>query len=78
MAHRVNIVIQDEAWDVLAKLPRGERSQAISIAILEWARLRKRRDAAARMDELRPTMPPVSTDEVVRWLRQDRERQPSA
>lgn len=78
MSHRVKFVIQDEAWDVLAKLPRGERSQAVNIAILEWARLRKRRDAASRMDELRAMMPPVSTDEVVRWLRQDRERRLSA
>ena len=78
MSHRVDVVIQDEAWDVLAKLPRGERSRAVSVAILEWARLRKRRDAAARMDEIRATLPPVSTDEVVRWLRQDRERRPSA
>lgn len=78
MSHRVNVVIQDEAWDVLAKLTPGERSRAVSVAILEWARLRKRRDAAARMDEIRATLPPVSTDEVVRWLRQDRERRPSA
>ena len=78
MSHRVNVVIQDEAWDVLAKLPRGERSRAVSAAILEWARLRKRRDAVARMDEMRATLPPVSTDEVVRWLRQDRERRSSA
>jgi len=78
MSHRVNIVVQDEAWDVLAKLPRGERSRAVSVAILEWVRLRKRLDAAAKMDELRATMQPVSTDEVVRWLRQDRERRPSA
>ncbi len=35
MSHRVNVVIQDEAWDVLAKLPRGERSRAVSVAILE-------------------------------------------
>ncbi len=78
MSHRVNIVIQDEAWDVLVKMPHGERGRAVSAAILEWVSLRKRDDAVARMDELRATLPPVSTDEVVRWLRQDRERRPSA
>lgn len=78
MSHRVSIVMEDEAWDVLAKMPREERGQAVSAAILEWARLRKRCDAIARMDEIRATLPPVSTDEVVRWLRQDRERRTSA
>lgn len=78
MSHRVSIVMEDEAWDVLAKMPREERGRAVSAAILEWARLRKRRDAVARMDAIRATLPPVSTDEVVRWLRQDRERRPSA
>lgn len=78
MSNRVSIVMEDEAWYVLAKMPREERGRAVSAAILEWARLRKRGDAVARMDELRATLPSVSTEEVVRWLRQDRERRPSA
>ena len=78
MSHRVSIVMEDEAWDVLAKMPRKERGRAVSAAILEWARLRKRRDAVAGMGAMRATLPPVSTDDVVRWLRQDRERRPSA
>lgn len=78
MSHRVNVVMDDEAWNVLAKLPRWQRNCAVNAAIREWVRLGKRRDAADRMDEMRASLPPVSTGEVVRWIRQDRERRPSA
>ena len=77
MSHRVSIVMQDEAWEVLAKVHREERGRAVSGAIFEWARLRKRRDSVARMDVIGATLPPASTDELFRWLRQDRERRPS-
>lgn len=74
MSYRVNVMVDDAAWQVLEKLPRGERSRAVNAAVLEWARTRKRRDAASRMDALRSELPAISTDEVVRWVREDRER----
>lgn len=77
MARRVNVMIDDEAWGILEKLPRGERSRAVNRAILEWAHARKRRDAALRMDAIAEELPAVSTREIVRWLRADRERNTS-
>ena len=74
MPHRVNVMVDDAAWRVLEKLPRGERSRAVNAAIVEWARHRKRRDAAARMDAMRTELPSVSTEELVGWVREDRER----
>ena len=67
-------MVDDAAWQVLEKLPRGERSRAVNAAILDWARTRKRRDAVSRMDAMRSDLPVISTDEVVRWIREDRER----
>lgn len=74
MPRRINIMVEEPAWRILEKLPRGERSKAINVAIVEWARMRKRRDAAARMDALSEELPGVTTQEVVRWIRADRER----
>ena len=74
MPHRVNVVVDDAAWTVLEKLPQGERSRAVNIAILEWVHTRKRRDAVTRMDPMHSELPAVSTDEVVRWVREDRKR----
>ena len=77
MSRRVNIMMDDDAWRVIERLPRGARSRAVNAAILDWSRLSARRDAAARMDALRARLPAVRTDEVVRWIREERERRAS-
>lgn len=74
VSYRINIMVDEPAWRILEKLPRGERSKAINVAIVEWARMRKRRDAATHMDALSEELPAVTTQEVVRWIREDRER----
>lgn len=75
MAHRINIVVQDDLWRLLQRIPQGDRSRAINLALREWARKRSRLDAADEMDRLRkdPAMPAISTEEIVRWIREERE-----
>ena len=75
MTHRINVVVQDDMWGLLQRIPQGDRSRTIDLALREWARKRRRLDAAAEMDRLRQdsTMPTVSTEEIVRWIREDRE-----
>ena len=77
MPRRVNIMMDDDAWRVIEGLPRGARSRAVNAAIRDWSRATARREAAARMDALRARLPAVGTDEVVRWIREGRERRPS-
>ena len=77
VSRRVNIMMDDDAWRVIEQLPRGARSRAINTAIREWSGASARRNAAARMDSLRARLPPVATEDVVRWVREDRERRPS-
>lgn len=77
MPRRVNIMMGDEAWRVIEKLPRRARSRAVNAAILDWSRAAARRQAAARMDALRALLPAVGTDEVVRWIREGREHRSS-
>ena len=74
MARRVNIMMDDDAWRVIEKLPRGARSRTVNAAIRDWARAAARREAAARMDASRARLPAVGTDEVVGWIRSGRER----
>ncbi len=74
MRRRVNIMMDDDAWRVIEKLPRGARSRAVNTAIIEWSRAAARRAAAARMDALGARLPAVGVDEVVRWIREGRER----
>ena len=74
MARRVNIMMDEETWRVIEKLPRGSRSRAVNAAIREWSGNSKRRAASARMDALRARMPAVETDRIVQWIREGRER----
>ena len=74
MARRVNIMMDEDSWRVIQKLPRGTRSRAVNAAIREWSGASRRRDASARMDALRTRLPSVETDQIVRWIRQEREK----
>lgn len=74
MARRVNIMMDEGAWRVIQKLPRGSRSRAVNAAIREWSRTSVRREACSRMDALRARLPAVETDRIVRWIRDGRER----
>jgi len=74
MSHRVNILLEDQIWRVLRKAPSGERSRIVNLALRQWFQARKRLDAARKMDTLRQQLSPVSTDQIVDWLRADRKR----
>ena len=74
MPRRVNIMMDEEAWRVIERLPRGRRSRAVNTAIREWSETSRRREASARMDALRARLPTVETDRIVRWIREGRER----
>ncbi len=74
MTRRVNIMMDEDSWSVIRKLPRGARSRAVNAAIREWSGASRRRNASARMDALRERLPAVPTDRIVRWIREERER----
>ena len=75
MSHRINVIVTDDIWRLLKKVPQGERSRTINLALHEWAGKRRRLDAAAEMDRLRnePMAQPVTTAEIVRWIKEDRD-----
>lgn len=74
MAHRVNIMLEESLWRALEKAPKGERSRIVNAALMQWFHKRRRADTARRMDALRTQLPPVTTKQVVKWLREDRDR----
>ncbi len=74
MARRVNIMMDEDSWRVLQRLPRGTRSRAVNAAIREWSGASGKRDASARMDALRARLPAVETGQIVRWIREEREQ----
>jgi hypothetical protein len=73
MPRRINVMIDDEMWQVLAKIPAGARSRAINEALRAWIVRRRRNDAVRELDALRSQSPPVSASEVAEWVRQERD-----
>ena len=71
MSRWVNIMMNDDAWRVVEKLPRGARSRAVSAAILNWSHAAARREASSRMAALRAQLPVGGTDEIVRSIREE-------
>ena len=73
MSRRINIIIDEDTWEFLARVPAGERSRAVNDALRAWITRRRRKDATREMDALRAELPKVSADEVSRWIREDRD-----
>ena len=72
MSHRVNIILSDTTWELLKAVPKGERSAFVEKAINAASALQDRWAAAAEMDRMRASTPPVegcSED----WIREDRD-----
>jgi hypothetical protein len=72
MSHRINVVLDNEVWESLSQLPKGERSRFINEAVANELLKRQRLEAIARIDARRAQMKPVpgSSEE---WIREDRE-----
>ena len=75
MSKRINVMIDEDTWGFLGRIPAGERSRAINEALRAWATRRRRGDAAREMDALRAQLPKISTAELARWIRDDRIRE---
>jgi metal-responsive CopG/Arc/MetJ family transcriptional regulator len=72
MSHRVNVIFDDNVWEQLEEIPKGERSKLINEAVSETLLRRKRQEAfdrirarAAGKEKL-----PGTTEE---WVREDRD-----
>ena len=73
MSKRINVMIDKDTWGFLECVPAGERSRAINEALRSWVTRRRRNDAVREMEALRTRLPKISTDEVTRWIREDRQ-----
>ena len=75
MGHRINVIVQDDIWALLKRIPAGDRSRTVNAALREWAQKRRRLDAVAEMNRLRANSAAktVTTAEIVRWIREGRD-----
>jgi len=69
---RINVMIDDDTWGFLGRIPAGDRSRTINQALRAWVARRRRADAVLEMEKLAERLPKVSTAEVASWVREDR------
>jgi replication-associated recombination protein RarA len=67
-------MLNDDAWQALQVVQKGERSKLVNQAIIELARSLRRVAVAKKMDAARARMQAVTTKEIVSWVREDRNR----
>lgn len=71
---RINILLPKTTANRLRTvIPRGQRSKLVSEAIEEKLQKLSRKDMYQELLKVRKSMPKVSLEEVVKWVREDRE-----
>ncbi len=72
MAHRINVLLDDEVWEQFQVIPLGERSRFLNQVITRELLERRQREAWEAMQSLRNRLQPVSgcSEE---WVRADRD-----
>lgn len=74
MGRRINIMIDEDTWRILGRIPAGARSRAVNEALRAWVVRRRRIDAVRELDALRARLSAASAAEVAQWIRKDREQ----
>jgi hypothetical protein len=74
MSRRINVLIDEDAWGFLEMVPVGERDRVVNEALRSWVARGWRQDGVRETDLRRAELSDVTTDEVDRWIREDRER----
>lgn len=72
MSHRVNILLQDDTWDMFQSIPKGKRSTVVNALLRDWSLRQKRKGAFKEIALITKTMKlvPGSAEE---WIRHDRD-----
>jgi predicted CopG family antitoxin len=75
MSRRINIMVEDNVWENLREIAKGERSKFINDAIRDRFLKLQRQKAVEAVDKIRNTLQlkPVEVD-VVDVLRRERQR----
>ena len=73
MSHRINVILDDEVWESLGQLPKGERSRLINNAIARELLRQQRQRAMEEIDRLRKA-PRLTKETAEELVRRDRER----
>lgn len=72
MSHRIQITLENQAWEILQTIPKGERSNLLKQAVSDELIRRRRRQAMEEMDALRSKLKPLPGC-AEQWIREERD-----
>ncbi|MCI0421920.1 MAG: hypothetical protein L0312_22285 [Acidobacteria bacterium] len=64
MSHRINVLIEDQLWEDLRQIPRGERSRLINESLAERLKQKKRERLLEEMQATARSAKPAGGDAV--------------
>ncbi len=70
MSHRINVVIDDQLWEDLRQIPKGERSRLINESLAERLKQKKRERLLDEMQATARGAKPAGEDAVTLLRRQ--------
>jgi len=70
MSHRINVLIDDQLWEDLRHIPRGERSRLINESLAERLKQKKRERLLEEMQAATCSAKPAEEDAVMLLRRQ--------
>ena len=72
MAHRINVMLDDNVWEQLQSVPGGERSRFINEVISHELLRRRQAQAWAALQTMRGELRPLA-GRSEDWVREDRD-----
>jgi post-segregation antitoxin (ccd killing protein) len=70
MSHRINVLIDDQLWEDLRQIPKGERSRLINESLAERLKQKKRERLLEEMQATAKSAEPSGEDAVTLLRRQ--------
>lgn len=70
MSHRINVLIDDQRWEDLRQIPKGERSRLINESLAERLKQKKRERLLEEMQATAGSAKPAGEDAVTLVRRQ--------
>lgn len=69
MGSRINMMIENDVFGLLKKIPTGQRSHVVNLALRDWFKSLGRKNTAKKTDRLRARLPRFENGQIVKTLK---------
>lgn len=66
---RVNMMIENDVLGLLQKIPAGQRSHVVNLALRDWFKTWRRQATARKIDGMRKQLPRLDNGKIIKTLK---------